>query len=151
MLSRRALIAAAAAALAGTAGAGRPPLAAPYAFRFEWLEGGSRSLGSDAHVDLGALAANRASLRQRAIVTKRRVAVRIDGPGPSVRLSVALGAETPGCSVRVNGIALSTIPRMLDGAHRVGTAVVHQIEVSIPADVPAGPFLSNIQWLAESY
>ena len=152
MLSRRVLIVAGAAALAGAARAAAPPLASPHAFRFEWLEGGSRTGGSDAHVDLGTLAARGGGgTRQRAIVMKRRVAVRIDGPGPAVRLSAALGAETPGCSVRVNGIALSTIPRMLDGAHRVGTAVVHQIEISIPANVPAGPFLSNIQWLAESH
>lgn len=151
MVSRRALIAAFAAAFAGALHAAAPPLASPHAFRFEWLEGGSRTGGSDAHVDLGTLAAGRTGTRQRAIVMKRRVAVRIDGPGPAVRLSAALNVETPGCSVRVDGVALSTIPRMLDGAHRVGTAVVHQIEISIPANVPAGPFLSNIQWLAESF
>jgi hypothetical protein len=121
----------------------------PYSFRFEWLEGGSSGAAADAHMDLGAVAANRAAMRNGRTVITRRVAVRIDGPGPTARLSVALDTEAPGCTVRVDGLAVSTIPRVIEAAHRVGAPVVHQIEITIPRNVAPGAFLTNFQWQAE--
>jgi hypothetical protein len=147
MITRRRLVAAGAAVFASLAHGGTAPLLDPYAFRFEWLEAGTG--GADAHMDLGTLAANPASMRGGSIVVRRRVAVRIDGPGPAARLSVALAVEAPGCTVRVDGLALSTIPRMVDATHRVGAAVVHQLEIHVPRGVPPGAFLTNLQWLAE--
>jgi hypothetical protein len=137
--------------LAPFAHATAPLPSSSYSFRFEWLEGGSGSAGADAHMDLGALSANPASMRAGQIVIRRRVAVRLDGPGPTARLSVALGTEAPGCSVRLDSVALSTIPRVVDAVHRVGTPVVHQLEIAIPRGAPAGSFLTNLQWLAEPY
>lgn len=146
--SRRLLAAACLAfALAGAARAAAP-LAPVHTFRFDWVEGGGGAAG-DARLELGAVSADRAALRERRIVVRRRVAVRIDGPGPAVRLSVALGAELPGAVVRVDGVPVGTAPRVLDLAHRVGSSVAHQVEIIIPPGVSPGPFLTNLQWTAE--
>jgi hypothetical protein len=148
MPTRRHVLAACAAAFAGAAQAATAPPTDPYSFRFEWLEGGGGA-GADAQLDLGAVAATPAAIRSGRILVTRRVAVRIDGAGNAVRLLVALGAEAPGCTMRLDGMALSTIPRVIDAAHRVGTPVVHQLEIAIPRGVPAGRFLANLQWQAE--
>ena len=147
MVTRRLFAAACAAALAPLAHAASAPRLEPYSYRFEWLEAGTG--GPDAHPDPGALAATPAAMRGGSIVIRRRVAVRIDGPGPFARLSVALGVEAPGCIVRLNGVALSTIPRVIEANHRVGGAVVHQLEISVPRGVPPGAFMTSLQWQAE--
>ena len=135
-----------------------PALAAPrpaeLTLGFELLDSAVGLPGSgDALVDLGTLSAPPDARRGRGIVVRRRVAVRIDGgPGAPavVRLSVALATATPGCIVRVDGVTLSTLPRTIDPVHRVGAPVVHEIEVTIPASVPPGTFLSDLRWVAES-
>jgi hypothetical protein len=146
---RHFVVAGCAAALARAAHAGSAALPVPYSFRFEWLDGGTGAT-ADAYLDLGSVAANPAAMRSGRIALTRRVAVRIDGPGPIARLSVTLGAEAPGCTLRVDGVAISTIPRIVDAAHRVGSPVVHQLEINIPRNVPPGAFLTHLQWLAEA-
>lgn len=116
--------------------------------RFEWLDGGFAQ-GEQASLDLGTLVADRAALLARAITVRRRVGVRVDGPGTAVRLSVALESDVPGWAVRLDGIALSTIPRIVTAVHRVGAAMVHQLEFTIPANVAPGPLLAHLRWIAE--
>ena len=118
------------------------------------IDSATRSVGNgDAVVDFGAITANHGTSRARSIVIRRRVAVRIDnrlGTTISARLSVALTGDMPGNTVRVDNVPLSTIPRMIDPVHRIGTAVVHEIEMTIPDSVPAGAFHNDLQWIAES-
>jgi hypothetical protein len=118
------------------------------------LDSATRSVGGgDAVADFGAVSANHGAGRTRGIVVRRRVAVRIDSrlaTTSSARLSVALIAEMPGSTVRVDGVTVSTVPRMIQPVHRIGTAVVHEIEMTIPASVPAGSFHNDLQWIAES-
>lgn len=115
------------------------------------LEAGAAGPGASlAHVQLGTLAATPARGRLSAIARRQRVAVRLDGSTAHARLSVALASEMPGWVVRVDGLRLSTIPRIVDPAHRVGATVVHEVEITIDGAAPAGPFLSNLQWVAES-
>jgi len=150
VFTRRHLIAAcAAAAFARGAQAATAPIPEPYSFRFEWLEGWG-GVGADAHLELGAIAATPSAMRSGRILVTRRLAVRIDGSGPAVRLLVALDADAPGCTIRLDGVALSTIPRVIAAAHRVGAPVVHQLELAVPRGVPAGRFLTHLQWQAES-
>jgi hypothetical protein len=121
---------------------------------FEPLDPGAAGVpGGDAFIDFGTVTARPGAGHGRGILIRRRVAVRLDGPAwapASARLSVALTADTPGCTVRVDGVTLSTFPRTIDPVHRVGTAVVHEIEVTIPASAPPGIFLGDLEWLAES-
>lgn len=140
----------AATATAAAAATAVPAMGREFTFRFEWIEGGGSAAGRDAFVDVGHVAARFARGRGDSIVIRRRVALRLDGPGVAARVSVALAAETPGCTVRVDGLAVSSVPRVIQPLHRLGVAVVHDIEMSIPAGVPAGAFLTNMQWIAES-
>ena len=149
------LLVTAAAPAHGTAPAAPPPvLATGLTIHLEPLEtGAAGGAGGDAFLDFGSVSARPGAGHDRGIVIRRRVAVRLDGPAgapASARLSVALSAETPGCTVRVDGVTLSTLPRTIDPVHRVGTPVVHRIEITIPASAPAGTFLSDLLWLAES-
>lgn len=133
--------------------AATPSLLAPQPLRisFPLVEGGaSGPTGSDVFVDVGRVSASGRRERTNAIHITRRVSVKLEGMGATARMSVALQADTPGVTVRVDGAALSIVPRLVDPAHRIGSVVVHQIEMIIPAGVPAGPFLNNLQWLAET-
>jgi hypothetical protein len=123
----------------------------PIRFAFQVIEGGGTgSTAGDAFLDIGRVSAGPGRASGRAIVVTRRIAVRLEGLASTARVSVALLAETPGCTVRLDGVPLSSIPRLVNPVHRVGSTVVHQLEMSIPAGVPAGPLLSNLQWLAET-
>jgi hypothetical protein len=136
---------------AGAAAA--PSMLAPEPIRitFPLIEGGGFGPGgSDAFLDVGHLSAAGSAGHVKAIRITRRVSVKLEGAAATARMSVALLADTPGTTVSVDGATLSTIPRLIDPAHRVGSVVVHQIELTIPAGVPAGPFLNNLQWLAET-
>jgi hypothetical protein len=122
---------------------------APLTLRISTLESAAGA-AADAHLELGRLAAAPARGRPPEAVRHARVAVRLDGSARHARLSAALLDDMPGCSVRVDGVVLSTVPRVIDPVHRVGVTVVHDIEITVTGSVPAGPFLSNLQWLAES-
>ena len=125
-------------------------------FTVSFVSNGSSTLiapGGIAVVDIGSASA-RPGAGSSGIVIRRQIGVRLDGQSgapASTRLSVALAEEIPGCKVRIDGMTLSTVPRLVDQVHRIGTAVVHEIEVTIPPSVPAGIFAINLQWLAESY
>jgi hypothetical protein len=116
------------------------------------VERGAAGVPGGAVVDVGALSA-RPGGRGRDGVVRQRVAVRLESPSGRVahaRLSAQLDAETAGCTVRVDGVVLGVLPRLLDPVHRVGASVVHVVEVTVPAEVAPGPFLSAIRWIAES-
>jgi hypothetical protein len=123
-------------------------------FHFRSLDrAAANSLSSDAFIDVGAIAAEHGGGRRRHAVVRERITLRLESgnlAASKARVSVALGSATPGCTVRVDGVTLSTMPRVIDPVHRVGAAVVHEIEMTIPADVPAGPFLNDLQWFAET-
>jgi hypothetical protein len=140
-------------ALCATAAAAATPSALapePIRFAFQVLEGGGTGGPGDAFVDLGRLSARAVRGRSPAIIVTRRVALRLEGMASTARVSVALLAETPGSTIRLDGIVLSTMPRLVDPVHRVGSTVLHQLEITVPAGVPAGPFLSNLQWIADT-
>jgi hypothetical protein len=106
----------------------------------------------EALLDLGSVAAKHGG-RGRGATVRQRVGVRLDSPAGTVavaRLQAFLATDTPGCTVRVDGVTLTAIPRTLDPVHRVGTTVVHEVEIVVPPHVPAGPFASAITWIAES-
>jgi hypothetical protein len=143
------LAAACAAAFASHPAAAEPAAGPPHNFRFEWIEGGGGAMGSAAQMDLGAVSADASAVRQRRIVVTRRIAVRIDGPGPAVRLSVSLAQDIGAASLRINGLAVSGVPRVIEPMHRVGVSVPHRIEIAVPAGMPPGAFLGQLQWTAE--
>jgi hypothetical protein len=148
MISRRAFVGACAATALPAVQAVSAPVTDGYSFRFEWLEQGDAS-ANGARIDLGRLSASAAAIRERRMLVRRRLALRIDGPGTTARLLAVLTEEPAGLTIRVDGLPLSRLPRLLDPAHRLGTAVTHRIEIDIPTQVAPGPILGRVQWLAE--
>ncbi|MES3000277.1 MAG: hypothetical protein V4787_06255 [Pseudomonadota bacterium] len=123
----------------------------PIRFSFQVMEGGGAGgSNGDAFMDIGSVSAVGGRAKNRGIVVTRRIAVKLEGVASTAKVSVALLAEMPGCVIRLDGVQLTSIPRLIDPAHRVGSTVMHQLEMSIPAGVPAGPFLGNLQWLADT-
>jgi hypothetical protein len=114
------------------------------------LDGGGGAGAPEAITHVGTVSARTGRSGRNGIQVRKRIALRLDGPQPSARVSVALGSEMPGSTVRVDGRVITAIPRLIDPVHRVGTSVVHEIELTIPPSVPAGPFLGNLQWFAET-
>jgi hypothetical protein len=48
--------------------------------------------------------------------------------------------------VRVNGITLGAAPTVIDAHAPIGDAIVHHIEIEVPASMPAGEVASAIRW-----
>jgi hypothetical protein len=143
------LLALAFAVYASAASAGPTlPKTPALALSFVALDGGTRTMADGrAWMDAGHL---RATGRQPRVVVRERVGLRLEGQQGFARVSVSLASEVPGGTVRVNGRPVSAFAQVIDPAQRVGTTVVHDIELVIPADAPAGGFLGNLQWLAET-
>jgi hypothetical protein len=128
----------------------RPAAANALTLRLINLDAGGGAGGTDALVDVGAVSARHRGDGKGQIQVRKRVALRLDGPYPSARVSVALAVDMAGAILRVDGHTIGAIPRVIDPVHRVGATVVHEIELTIPANVPAGAFLGNLHWLAET-
>ena len=82
-----------------------------------------------------------------------RVALRIDdtaGGNTSARLEAFLTDASPGYSVRIDGILLSTVPRVIDPIHRLGMPVLHDVEVTIDPAAPEGALFRSIEWVAQT-
>lgn len=134
---------------AGAAAQAIPSPAGRLQLRFVALEPATRTIASDQSVlDIGTVAAKPRRI-SNAIVVRQRIGVRLEGAQANARLSVMLADPGVG-TLRVDGMPVSTVPRVIDPAHRVGATVTHEIELTIPPEVPPGPFLGNLQWLAET-
>jgi hypothetical protein len=121
------------------------------ALHFVPVEGTTRTAADrEAFMDVGPMSAERGTQGGRSIVVRQRVGLRLEGPYARARVSISLPTQAPGTTVRVNGRVISAIPQVIDSAHRVGVTVVHEVELTVPAHVPAGPFLSNLLWQADS-
>jgi hypothetical protein len=135
------------AAFAIAAPAAPPRPAGALTLEFVAVDGAARTLPDGrAWLDVGRLHAS----RHASAFVRQRVGLRLEGPYATARVSVSLAGDMPGGSVRVNGRAVSSLPHLIDPAHRLGTTVVHEIELAIPSDVPPGAFLNNLQWMAET-
>jgi hypothetical protein len=101
-----------------------------------------------AQLDIGRVSA--ASIRKGPLIVRQRIALLLEGTGAAARVYVALDADMPGSTVRVDGQPISAIPRLIAPVHRVNAPVTHDIEIQIPPNAPAGPFLTNLQWSAQT-
>jgi hypothetical protein len=109
---------------------------------------------SGALVDLGTLAASWGRGRGQgasAIAVERRLGLRVEGGGRRgfVRLKAFLVTPEPGRVVSVDGIVLSTAPRIVDAQAPIGSTVGHVVRVEVPPAQPAGAFATDIVWEIE--
>jgi hypothetical protein len=133
------------------------PRAGELALRFSAADDGvvtDGAAGSDARLELGSVSALRSGFRASAqVVIRRRVAVTLVGGAGApafARLQLFLHADDGRVRVRVDGIRLSTVPRMVEPHARVGSPSIHLIELEVPDSSAPGALLSAIGWLVET-
>jgi hypothetical protein len=103
-------------------------------------------------VDVGTVSARRGCSARGAVVRQRVVVRLVSGSGAPgfARLRAAL-AEHPGAlRVRVDGVLLSTVPRLVDAHAPIGRSVARTIELEVPASEPPGALTVPITWTAEA-
>jgi type 1 fimbria pilin len=149
------LAAAALAAFAAGAAAAAPaasPVAGTASLTMKFLPADTAmhtTSAATAQLDFGRVSAA-AFPRKGPLIVRQRIALLLEGAGAAARVSVALDADMPGSTIRVDGQPISAIPRVIAPVHRVNVPVTHDIEIQIPPNAPAGPYLTNLQWSAQT-
>lgn len=106
-----------------------------------------------ANLDLGVISHGASRQQGGTRVTKRiRVVAETDA---KERRTARLSAWTDGtetrCRVRINGIALSAVPVVVDPMMPVGVGVEYTIELEVPRDASAGALAEAITWNVETH
>jgi hypothetical protein len=87
---------------------------------------------------------------KRASVSRRTVTLRIGEASrePSGTATVRAFVETfdARCTIRVDGVALTTAPQVVRRNAPVGIAFTHRIDVEVPAAAAEGPLQATIGW-----
>lgn len=77
----------------------------------------------------------------------RRIGIRIESSvGGSVMLRAWLENPDARCRIRLNGLDLGAMPRVISAAAPIGQTVSHRIEIDVPVDAPEGAISSEIAW-----
>jgi len=102
-----------------------------------------------AALDVGVIR-NSGGRRGAPATVEQTIAVRIERGGDlqvgtaSLRASVVTG--DPRVVVRIDGMKLDALPRLIDGRVPVGATRPHRVTVEVPPSVPAGAIGSSIVW-----
>lgn len=87
---------------------------------------------------------------KKATVTTRTVRLRIGQPAAEPRgtatLSAFLQTADARCTVRIDGVVLTSAPRVIQRNAPIGVAVPHRIEIEVPVHAADGPLLTSIGW-----
>ena len=87
---------------------------------------------------------------RRSTVSVMAVRMRIGAATPEARGTATVRAflETvdPRCTVRVNGVLLTSAARVIQRHAPIGVPVAQQIEIEVPTNVAEGPLLMSIGW-----
>src|ERR1700754_1214955 len=87
---------------------------------------------------------------QRSAAVTRTVTMRIGEPSRDSRgvATVRAFVETfdPRCTIRIDGIALTTAPRAIRRNVPIGIAFSHRIEIEVPVSAADGPLQTSIAW-----
>ena len=92
--------------------------------------------GSEALVDAGAMSK----------VTRKKFGIRIEGTAATATLRAFLESHDGRATIRVDGIVLGTVPRLIDAQIPIGVVTTHTIEIEVPASIPEGSFASAVRW-----
>jgi hypothetical protein len=77
----------------------------------------------------------------------RRVGVRIEGAaGGRATLRASLESPDTRCRIRIDGLELSAMPRVIEMAAEIGATLAHRIEIEVPVEAAEGTLLSAIVW-----
>lgn len=105
-------------------------------------------VGTAGMVDAGTIVWHGGS--KRSTVSARQVTIRIGEPSREARGTATIRAfvETldPRCTIRIDGIALTTVPRVIRRNAPVGVPFTHRIEIEVPVSAADGPLQTAIGW-----
>ena len=110
--------------------------------------------GSEAFIDAGtlSLAHTRSGRRTKAAsVTTRVFGIRLDAGSTSATtamLSASLESYDGRSVIRIDGIELTPVARVIQAQVAIGALTMHTMEIEVPASVPEGAFGSAIRWEA---
>jgi hypothetical protein len=129
------------------AGGRRRPAASPApAEEMSIVFVGMSGSGSDAMFDAGVAS------RPRGVIV-RSFGLRLDAgtrtTGTAV-LRVWLESNDGRSTIRIDGMPLGTLPRVLDAHAPLGHVTTHRLEIEVPPEVAAGSFGSAIRWEAST-
>jgi len=97
--------------------------------------------GSDAIVDAGAISQKR---------NRQTFGVRIDGKasGGTATLRASLESHDGRSKVFIDGIVLTTVPKVIIANAPLGTVTTHTLEIEVDPTVAEGAFASSVRWEA---
>lgn len=102
--------------------------------------------GADAVIDAGPMS----HLHRRANVTVKVFGIRLEGPGKTATLRASLETVDRRCIVRVDGIELGTVPKVIAAQAPLGSVTSHRLEIEVPPTVPEGAFAASVRWEASN-
>jgi hypothetical protein len=107
--------------------------------------------GSDAMVDMGAMSraqTHKGRGESMRTVTRKAFGIRIDAAGTTGTATLRAFLETQDgrCIVRIDGIALGTVPVVIDAQTPIGQVTNHTLEIEVPKSAPEGVFASSVRW-----
>jgi hypothetical protein len=106
--------------------------------------------GSDAVVDTGAVSAARDGRERAGLVRRKTFGVRIDGPAGlsegTATLRAFLESHDGRSTIRIDGIELGSVPKVIDVQAPFGVVREHTLEIEVPATVAEGTFASSVRW-----
>lgn len=109
--------------------------------------------GTDAMIDAGSTARVRSAARRgtKQFTTIRKTfGVRLEasgsGEGVTATLRASLESHDGRSTMRIDGIPMSTIPKVILAHAPLGVVTTHTIEIEVPAEVAEGAFASAIRW-----
>lgn len=87
---------------------------------------------------------------KRFAVTTRTVRMRIgevsNDPRGTVTIRAFLEVPDPRCTIRIDGVPLTTAPRVIRTKAPIGVVLAHRIEVEVPITAADGPLQASIGW-----
>ena len=82
--------------------------------------------------------------------TARKVTLRLGAPSREARgtatVRAYLTAPDPRCTIRIDGVVLTTAPRVVRRNAPVGIPFTHRIEIEVPPTAAEGPLQAGIGW-----
>ena len=87
---------------------------------------------------------------KRSAVTTRTVRMRIGDASNESRGTVTIRAflevPDPRCTIRIDGVPLTTAPRVIRTKAPIGIVFAHRIEIEVPITAADGPLQASIGW-----
>ena len=100
--------------------------------------------GSEAMIDAGSISK----------VTRRRFGIRLDAAGAAegatATLRAFLESHDGRSTIRVDGVVIGTVPRLINAQTPLGIVTTHTLEIEVPATVPEGALASSLRWEAST-